>query len=199
MTIESVSWARERHVPGDAGRVLEALANYANHRTGEIQYEPEWIAEDACITASALPRYLGALRRNKLILREEKGKEKRYWLNIEPDQIIPAWSWDAAESATECDEAPSPRLAPPVAPARFQKAAQAEQRKEFSAAPPGQPADKHPIVTGSKLDEEWTRWFRANRKLRPFEMCIILKNGSQARGYYMPSAVPPKEQEQIAV
>jgi len=199
MTIEAVAWARDRHVPGDAGRVLEALANYANHRDGSLSFEPEWIAEDACISIAAVPRYLGALTRNKLLNREEKGREKRYWLNIDPDEIIPPWSWNAAESAAEADEAPAPRLAPPTAPARFQKAAQAVQRKEFSAPPAGYDPEMVPVAEFSDAYDAWLRHERAHGRKLPFVRSMVTKEGRQVRGVPMPSLFPPKEQEQIAV
>src|SRR5512138_3751805 len=109
MTIEAVAWARERHVPGDAGRVLEALANYANHRTGRIEFDPDWIAEEACISPNAVPRYVAALRRNGYLATESKGKDKCHWLRI-GSAPTGKWSWDAAESDAESDDAPSPRI-----------------------------------------------------------------------------------------
>lgn len=199
MTHQSRSWAYEqRDVPGDAWRVLYALANYANHRTGEIQYNPDEIAEESGVEAKSQPKYIGALRRNGYLAIDGKDKDKHYFLLIgrDPSQ---RWDWNAKELAEESDPAPSARPAPDLVPASFSAAAQAKARDRVKP----EPRTEYPIVSGSKLDDEWTRWFRANKTLKdkPFERWITLKDGSHARGYYMPSALPPKEetQEQIAV
>jgi hypothetical protein len=132
MTYQSYTWALDQDVPGDAWRVLLALANRTEHRTGKVYFDQEEIIVESKISPNSLSKYLGALRRNGYLAEVKKGKEKQYWLLLDRDPTK-QFSWDAAESATESDEAPLPRLAPENAPIRFQKAAQAEQRKEFSA------------------------------------------------------------------
>ena len=198
MTIQSSSWSKDQKIPGNAGRVLEALANYANHRTGRIEFEPEWIAEESCVSVNALPRFLGALVRNKRLFLEERGRERRYWINMDCSPNAP-WSWDATEndtaSAAEGDERPCPPVAPENTPARFDKALQAKEREEFA----GQTYTfrGHPIIEGTSFDEDWSKYLKARGEKRPFIRTIILKDGSWRRGYYMPSAVPPKEEEEI--
>lgn len=195
MTIESSAWARERRIPGDLGRVFEALANYANHRTGEIHYNPDWIAEEACVSIKGLPHYLSVLRKSDYIGQEEKGRERRYWLNMEREP----WAPDAAEIVAESAAVPVPRLAPPSAPVAFQKAAQAEQRKEFSRPPPGYDPEKVAVVEGSDAFEAWRRHLLSQRQQMPFVRSLVTKEGRTVRGVPMPSLFPPREQEQIAV
>jgi hypothetical protein len=199
MTSQSRAWAEEqRDVPGDAWRVLYALANYANHRTGEIHFNADDIAEEACIQPTALPKYLGALRRNGYLAIDtgkQSGKEKHYWLLFERNPGSLPWSWNAAEIAEENDSAPQLRPAPSNVPVRFSAAAQAKGRDKVKP----EPRKDYPIILGSDADKAWRAYCKRENIKQPFEMNVIVEGGGIHRGYYKPSLFPPKEQEQIAV
>lgn len=196
MTLQSLSWAYEqRDVPGDAWRVLMALSNYTDHLTGKIHFDLDVIAGESCVQPNALPRYLGALRRNGYLAIDGKDKDKHFWLLMGRETSRP-WDWNAQEIAEENDSAPSARPAPTNVPVRFQQAAQAKAREKVKP----EPRTEYPIVEGSRADREWTAYLKTLiPPQKPPFIRWVLVDGQQRRGYPMPSLFPPKVEEQIAV
>lgn len=189
MSVQALAWAIEQPLPGEAKLVLMALANHADHTTGECRFNPSIIAREASVPETSLPRYIGALRRNGYVARDDKGKERHYWLQFARDMTID-WSWQAAEPEGD-EEGPNAR-APDIAPIAFQPTRQVEQREKAVAPPPGQPPGQVPVIEGSRAFEAWHLYYRRQRRLTPFSRYIIV-DGKTRRGFYMPTLFPPSE------
>jgi hypothetical protein len=199
MTIQSLAWAFDQNVPGNAKLVLLALANRADHHTGKVDFDASAIAAESSVSARSLPRYLGALRRNEYIA-EEQIKQgdggKFYWLLFSREIAMP-WSW-GAEGADAAEKDAGVEFESTVSPPRkFSREKQNEQRK--IAATPTQPIrppeQNYAVIEGTDAYHAWVNHYRnVLRKPPPFVMWVTMKSGKQARGFYAPSLYPPRQE-----
>lgn len=201
MTIQSVAWAIEQQVPGNAGRVLIALANHSDHSTGHVDFDPPTIAREAAMQVASLWRYLGALERNGFLAKDERKPgdtdKREYWLILDRDPAVP-WSWSAQDGSERADDAHAaeptgPATARSYAPAGFSRDRQAEGRKAATALPPDRPPGHVPVIEGSKAFNAWCAHLRARKQLTPFVRAILVDD-KWCRGFYMPTLFPPAEQ-----
>lgn len=194
MTIASLSWAVDQPIPETSKLVLIGISYFADDETGlvDIAGRSARIANIAQIEEKALPNYLGALRRNRYLARTPKGD----FLLMDWDAPR-IWDWHAPEPQEEADSAPSARPVSSAAPARFQKARQAEIIGQ--AKPPKQ--DGYAIFEGSKADDAFRAYYRAKREKFPQFPRKLMPNSGGVMGwaYVMPVPWPAKEEEQIAV
>lgn len=191
MSIQALAWAIEQPVPGEAKLVLMSLANHADHTTGHCSFDPPTIAIEASVTEAAIPRYVGALRRNGYLAREEKGREREYWIQF--DREPREWAWSAAEAPEAVDAAPAPvaTSTPSAAPTSFRPAKQAEARKAVVAAVEEAKPQRVFVIEGSKAWDAWIAHRRANgvRPLLP-PTGSSLVNGRSVRGWWFESLFP---------
>ena len=191
MTIQSLSWALDQRLPGEAKLVLLALANRADHTTGQVYLDAASVAAEASISESSLPRYLGALRRNGYLARDGRPEDRHYWLLFDRD-IAREWAWDAAEIAAENDSAPSARPAPDNAPPRFQKAAQATARAKLA-----KPEERKPVFVqfGTRA---WDAWVQHKLRTEGRKWSLTTKGiaaGKEVTGWYFPTLFPPADEQ----
>jgi hypothetical protein len=194
MTVQALAWAIEQPVPGESKLVLMALANHADHTTGQCHLDPVTIAREASLPETSLPRYLGALRRNGYLARDEKGKERHYWLQFERDLAL-EWSWKASEHDGDDDQPEAPASAAPaspsIAPSTFQPARQTELREKISPPATDVAADKRfPVIEGSPAYHAWVKHEKDHGRIAPFVHQIIA-DGKLRRGFMRPSLFPP--------
>jgi hypothetical protein len=210
MTIQAYAWAMDQPVPGNAFRVLLALANHTDHTTGQVHFDATTISVEALIQAPSLPRYLSALERNGYLSKDElkspEGDRRDYWLVLDRDSAQP-WSWSAQDASSDDDgdaqdveqtdsDVPRPKRSTTSAtPKAFRRARQVEVRNELKAAEPVPPAGQFPVIEGSRNFFAWNDHYRRVGRIPPFVMAIVA-NGKPARGYYAPSMFPPAEQTQ---
>jgi hypothetical protein len=197
MTIQALAWAIEQQVPGEAKLVLLALANHADHMTGEVRFDATALSRESVVPESSLPRYLGALRRNGFIARADSKDGRRYWLQFDRDPSR-AWAWSAEDHQRhEGDDAPATgerrsALVGAAPPPAFRPARQAEAREQVVAAEAARVAEGVPVIEGSKAFEAWCRHFRAQRQITPY-VRLIIADGQERRGFMMPTLFPPRE------
>lgn len=201
MTVQAFAWAIDQPLPGKAKLVLLALANHADHTTGQVHFDASLIAREASIAVPSLWRYLGALERNGYLAHDERrGKsdaDKRdYWLALDRDPSV-AWAWAAqdgeADDADGLDRLQEPSTAPRSAPSTFNRAAQDAQRKVNVAPPADQPPDKpFFVIEGSRAHTAWCRYLTARRQLVPYVMSRIVE-GQERRGFWRASLFPAAE------
>jgi hypothetical protein len=200
VTIQSLAWAFDQHIPGNAKRVLLALANRACHRTGRIDFDAEAISTESCVSARSLSRYFGALKRNGYIADEENKQiegGKAYGLKFERADM--PWSWGAEPVDEEFESVVTAEdvkgiLGPP--PRNFSRDKQIEQRRTVAtpvhASRP--PEQKFPIIEGSRAYDAWLAHYRRIRTPAPYLRWIKTDDGSDARGFYEPSLFPPRQE-----
>lgn len=207
MTVQAYSWAIEQRLPGPAKLVLIALANHADHTDGHVHYEPPTIAHEASVREHSLPRYLGALERNGYLAKSGDSDKREYWLQMDRDPSL-EWAWSASDisgdveaandsndSAAERDVSRGPSLAPSETPSGFSRARQLEKLKAASPPKPDPGAGQVPVIEGSDAFRQWCDRLREQRKIIPYVRNIILADGSERRGFYMPTLFPPAEQK----
>lgn len=194
MTVQALAWALDQNLPPKAKMVLVALCNHADHRDGRCYIEAETVAREASIKPASLSRYLGALERNKYLLRRKDRKAgSEFW--IEFDRTGGEWEWLAAgEGDDDHDAAPAaPKpLAVAKPPAAF--------AKEVRPAP--KPAAKTSVfvIEGSRAWDSWIEYRRARGEIPVLPTCWGEVDGRKRRGWYLPSlfapgAVEPELQE----
>ena len=151
-------------------------------------------AREACVPEAGLPRYLGALRRNGYLARDEKGKERYYWLQFERDSAL-GWSWKGDEGS-ECEDASRrERPYPTLAPVSFRPTQQTELREKINQPEPEVPADKRfPVIEGTRAFDAWVAHDKRLGKVAPFVHSIIA-DGKTRRGFMRPSLFPPSGQQ----
>jgi hypothetical protein len=198
MTIQSSAWAIEQQVPGEAKLVLLALANHADHTSGEVHFDAATISRESVVPEASLPRYLGALRRNGFLTRVEGKDGRRYWLQFDRDVMRP-WSWDAEGDEASDHSERRTALVGGSAPSTFAPSRQVEARDEITAVEVARVAQGVPIIEGSDAFKAWCNHLRARRQLVPFVRGIILASGQERRGFYMPTLFPHSGQKQDEV
>lgn len=203
MTMQASAWAIEQPLPGEAKLVLLALANHADHTSGECRFDAATISRESSVPEASLPRYLGALRRNGYLARVDTKDGRKYWLQFDHDDAR-AWAWSADDP--EGDDAPAQSerrtaLVGGVKPSAFRPTRQAEQRDEISAAQASSAAHGVPIIENSDAFKAWCNDFRRRGQVTPFVRFINLSDGSTRRGFTMPTLFPradPVEKSEAA-
>lgn len=199
MSIQALAWAIEQQIPGEPKLVLIALANHADHTTGECRFDPPTIAREAVVPEASLPRYLGALRRNGFLARDDRGKERHYWLQFERDPAID-WSWKAGDHDDEAvDDVDGSRSAPSpgLAPSSFRPSRQAELREKLVPPAPDPTEKRFPVIEGSRAYHAWVKFEKDQGKVAPFVHSIIVE-GQTRRGFMRSTLFPPRADEQAS-
>lgn len=199
MTIQSLAWSLDQPIPGTAKLVLIALANRADHTTGHCSFDAHDTATESQISEASLWRYIGALERNGYLAQDKKRDGRDIWLQMDREDISP-WSWAAEDQNREDGEGDAESASPAPRKVRagggavpaFSRDRQAEARESANAPPPGRPIDQIAIIEGSKAHDAWCRHLRDQHKVPPYVRWIILADGRQAKGFYMPSLFPPR-------
>jgi hypothetical protein len=205
MSIQALAWAIEQRLPGPAKLVLLALSNHADHTDGHCHFEPPTIAHEASVQERSLPRYLGALERNGYLAKTGDSDKREYWLQMDRDPSL-EWAWSASdisgdvEAVSDSSYTAAERvarglaLAPPETPIGFSRARQAEKVK---AASPPKPSttNQFPVIEGSRAYLAWCDHLRERKQIIPYVRNIILSDGTERRGFYMPTAFPVAEQK----
>lgn len=188
MTIQALAWSIDQPIPGVAKLVLIALANHANYTNGYVHFEGSVISREAVVPERSLWRYIGALERNGYLrkeVRKRHGSEQReYWLALDHDVSQP-WQWSAQDD--DRDDGSETSTAPPDGPVGFRPPEVVTETFRPHLAP---------VIEGSPAFDLWMRHYRSMRKPPPYVRTIIV-NGKEMRGFWMPTAMPPQEQEAI--
>ena len=204
MSAHAIAWSLDQRLPGTPKLVLIALANFANHKTGRVDFDSETIANFASIRESGLYRYLGALERNgyvrKDVRKTPQGEERDYWLALDRDPAL-AWHWSAQDDEGEATAGgPAPESVPSgTSSPAFDRTKQDDERKASQAAhdDPARPVGMVGVIEGSKAFRAWCGHLRAQNKVVPYVRGIRV-NGEATRGFWMPTLFPPGAEESAA-